>query len=249
VIAFYLPGKIPVYAFSLIIALGTFVGMMWIVWQSSEEETLQNMEACLWALLGALVGSRIVFVASNWSYFCDHLGESVQIHLGGLTWPGAVAGGLIALAIYSEVKRKLFTKLADDLVSLLVCLSVSCWLGCWMDGCFYGAIISTHWGVPSPDEWGQVVSRSPVQLIGALFSLGLFWASERAVRRGNFKTGTLACLGLLNLSLISFCLSFLRVDPVLSWWWFHLDAWAALIFAGLGLFTLFTIYRWKKRKV
>ena len=248
VIAFYLPGGIPIYAFSLLLALGVFFGMVWVVWQLSDKEASRNMEAGIWTLLGALVGSRMVFVAFNWPYFQDHPWESLQVYLGGLSWPGALAGGLLVLALYAGVNHHPFVELADALVPLLVCLSVSAWLGCWLDGCAYGAAVSNWWGVPSSDEWGQVVSRSPVQLIGALFTLGLFWSSERAVRRGNIKSGTLACLGLLNLSLISFGLSFLRVDPVLSWRDLHLDVWAALAFAGLGLIALLTIYSRKKGK-
>ena len=206
------------------------------------------MEAGIWTLLGALVGSRALFVAFNWPYFQEHPWETLQVHLGGLSWPGALVGGLLALALSVGVNRQSFVESADALVPLLVCLSVSAWLGCWLDGCVYGASTSYWWGVPSPDEWGEVTRRSPVQLVGALFTVGLFWSSDRAVKRGNFKPGTLACLGLLNLSLITFGLSFLRVDPVLSWQGLHLDAWAALAFAGLGLIALLIIYGRKKRK-
>jgi phosphatidylglycerol:prolipoprotein diacylglycerol transferase len=240
---------LPIYAFSLMLALGAFVGMVWVVWQSPEKEAPRSMETGIWTLLGALLGSRMVFVTFNWPYFHDHPWESLQVYLGGLSWPGALAGGLLALAFYAGLSRQPFVGLADALVPLLVCLSVSAWLGCWLDGCVYGAAVFNWWGVPSLDEWGRVSSRSPVQLVGALFTVGLFWSSERAVRRGNYKSGTLACLGLLNLSLISFGLSFLRVDPVLSWRGLHLDAWAALIFAGLGLTALLTIYGRKKGRV
>jgi phosphatidylglycerol:prolipoprotein diacylglycerol transferase len=248
VIAFYLPGNIPIYTFSILLALGAFLGMVWVIWQSSDKDAPRNMVAGIWTLLGALVGSRIVFVVFNWPYFRDHPWESLQVYLGGLSWPGALMGSLIALGIYVGVNHLPFVELVDVLVPLLVCLSVAVWLGCWLAGCFYGAAIPYWWGIPSTDEWGQVVNRSPVQLIGAVFTVGLFWSADRAVRRGNFRPGTLACLGFLNLSLISFGLSFLRVDPVLSWRVIHLDAWASLIFASVGLAGLLTIYSKKKGK-
>ncbi len=238
----------PVYAFSLLLALGAIAGLSWAAWQSSEKEATQITEAGIWALLGALLGGRILFVAINWTYFQSHPWESLQVYLGGISWSGALAGGLLVLTLFVRLNQQSLLEMADALVPLLVCLTVSAWLGCWLDGCIYGEVTSAWWGVPSPDEWGLVSSRSPVQLLGAMFTVGLFWSSERGVKLGTYKPGTLSCLGLLNLFLISFGLSFLRADPALTWNGLHLDAWAALVFANLGLVVLLIIYRRKKDK-
>jgi len=248
VIAFHLPGGIPIYTFSLFLSLGTFVGLIWAIWQSSKLEATCVLESGIWTLLGALVGGRLFFVFFNWSYYKDHLIQTLQVYLGGLSWSGALIGGLIALALYARVAHQLFPDLADALIPLLACLSLSVWLSCWVDGCAYGVSTSTIIGVPSPDEWGEVEYRYPIQLIGALFTLGLFWSSERAARRGNFKPGTLTCLGLLNLALITFGLSLLRADPAPMWRGLRLDAWASLVFAGLGLITMFILYGRRKKK-
>lgn len=207
------------------------------------------VKAGIWALLGALAGGRLAFVILNWQYFRNYPIQILQVNLGGLSWPGALIGGLIALALYARASNQPFPDLADSLVPLLACLSLTAWLGCWWDGCAYGVNTSSFLGVPAADEWGQVENRYPIQLIGAVFTLGLFWSSERAVRRNNFKPGTLSCLGLLNLALITFGLSLLRVDPALSWQGLRLDAWAALAIAGMGLVSLFILYGRRKKKV
>ena len=248
-VAFYLPGGIPVYGYSLLMAVGVFTGMTWVVWQSSEKETPRKLEAGLWALLGGLIGGRSMFVAFNWGYYQAHLWESLQVYQGGLSWPGALAGGLVTLALYTGLTRQSLLEMADNLNPLLACIAVCAWLGCWLDGCAYGAVTSPGWGLPASDEWGQVSPRWPVQLIGALFTVGFFWSSERAMRRGDFKPGTLACLGLLNLSLISFGLSLLRVDPAPVWHGLRLDAWAALFFAIPALVVLCLLYRRRKEMV
>ena len=91
-------GDIPVYSFSIFIALGACLGLVWIARQSSPKLALRRVEAGMWVLVGGLIGGRLLYVAVSWLYYRDHLLESLQFYRGGLSWPGALAGGLLALA-------------------------------------------------------------------------------------------------------------------------------------------------------
>lgn len=239
VIAFYLLGGIPIYAFSLLMAVGAFVGLAWMAWQSPEEDALRRVDAGLWVLLGGIMGARAMYVAINWDHFQGHPWESLQISLGGLTWPGALAGGLICLALYTGLFRLPVGELVDALVPLLTSLVVSAWLGCWLDGCAYGPSAAAWWSLPARDEWGTVAPRAPIQPLGAVLTVGLFWILERFADRARLSPGALASLGLLGLSLLLFWLSFLRDDPAPLWHDLRLDAWAALAFTGLAVLALF----------
>jgi len=238
VVAFHLPGNTPVYVFSLLIAAGAFFGLAWIAWQAPEKEMLRRVDAGLWAMLGGLLGGRGAYVAVNWTYYREHLWESLQITQGGLVWAGALAGGLLALGFYAGVAHLNYTELADALAPLLLCLAVSALLGCWLDGCAYGPATTAWWGVPARDEWGQTASRWPLQAAGALLSLALFWFLDNLAVRAALRPGAHASMALLAFSALMAAISWLRVDPGLLWQGYRLDVWLALSFttlAGLGL--------------
>jgi prolipoprotein diacylglyceryltransferase len=251
-VAFYLPGRIPVYAFALFLALGACLGLAWIARRSSQKLALQRVEAGMWVLLGGLIGSRVSFVAASWPYFQDHLLQSLQFYLGGLGWPGALAGGLAALAAYAALNRIPLADLADDLLPLAAAVGVSAWLGCWVSGCAYGIASDAWWSLPSSDEWGVIAKRWPVQILGALLTVALFALVEIWAAEVELKPGHRALISGLGLSLILLATSWLRVDPAILWQGMRLEFWAALAFsilalAGLAVYPL-RRYRLKRQK-
>lgn len=237
-IAFNLASAIPVYTFSLLLALGVLAGLVWIVWQSPPRQTARRVEAGLLALVGALVGARAVHVAFYWPYFQEHAWESLLFFQGGLSWPGALVGGLLGLCLYTIFSRQSIASLADALLPLLTALTVSAWLGCWLDGCAYGPPASGWWGIASPDEWGIASLRWPLQLAGALLAMIFFWLLESLPWSGLGKSGMRASLGLLGLALLLLGSAMLRADPLPAWRGLPLDAWAAMGFILLALVCL-----------
>ncbi len=247
-VAFYLPGAIPVYAYSVILALGACLGLAWIAMRSSQKLALRQVEAGMWALLGGLIGSRAGFVAASWPYFQDHILESLQFYRGGLGWPGALAGGLLALAAYGALNRIPLAGLADDMLPLLAAISVSAWLGCWASGCAYGMNSNAWWSLPSPDEWGVIANRWPVQALGALLTVALFALLELLAAEAEFKPGYRAILSVLGLSLILLATAFLRGDPARLWNGLRLEAWAALAYSLLMLVSL-AVYHFRQARL
>ena len=231
------------YTFSLILGLGAALGLLWIAWRAPEQQVLVYLDAGLLALLGGLLGGRAAFVATNWAYFQSHPLEIPVFHRGGYSWAGALAGGLLALALVAAIKRISLGLLADAMLPLLATLTVTGWLGCWLGGCAYGPLTDRWWGFLVTNEWGQTALRWPTQLLGATLTLVLFllldWSRAWLAARGkSARPGTFALLGLLLLSLEMFALSYLRVDPSRMWNGFRLEAWAALGFAALAALAL-----------
>jgi phosphatidylglycerol:prolipoprotein diacylglycerol transferase len=234
-VAFYLPGGIPIYPYSVFLALGACLGLVWIARRSRPTLAVRQVEAGMWALFGGLIGSRVSFVAANWPYFQDHFLEGLQFNRGGLGWPGALAGGLLALAAYAASNRIPLAGLADEMLPLLVAISVGAWLGCWVSGCAYGLASDAWWSLPSPDEWGVLANRWPVQILGALSTVALFALVERLAARREYKPGYLAIVNLMGLSLILLATALLRGDPAMLWNGARLEAWAALAYSLLAL--------------
>lgn len=250
-IAFYLPGEIPIYTFSLLLGLSATLGLSWVAWQSHARQARRHVESGLVALLGGLAGGRSIFVLANWEYYQFHQREVLDISQGGLSAAGALAGGCLAILLLAALTRTPPGRLAGSLLPLLTTLAISAWLGCWLAGCAYGPRTAQWWGLPAWDEWGGRGARFPVQLLGALLALGLFWLLDRA--RGKYLSPSRAAiLGVLGLSLQMLALSHLRVDPTAMWRGVRSDTWGALaltVFSGLVLLVSFLLELIKKQRI
>ncbi|MEJ2600532.1 MAG: prolipoprotein diacylglyceryl transferase [Anaerolineales bacterium] len=246
-IVFYLPGEYPVYAFSLIIALGSVAGLAWVAAQAPRRQALARVNAGIWGCLGALTSSRLLYVAASWSYFRRHALESLQIFQGGLSRPGALAGAILAVWIYAHLTNISFPAISDALLPLGACLAISAWIGCWFEGSAYGPTTNAWWGIPAWDEWGRISYRFPTQVFGALYTLALFWLLEQPPRRvqagfNRVPAGQPAALALLGFALAMVLLSFVRADPGITWLGLRLDAWAGVGFVSAAAWML-----WRSR--
>jgi len=161
--------------------------------------------------------------------------EIPQIWLGGLSWPGAMTGGLVTLAALSIFRQESLGVIGDEMLSLALPLTVTAWLAAWEAGTGYGRqVANAWWAVPTLDEWGTWLPRWPLQPAGAVASLAIFWVVNR-LRPHLKQPGEAASLALAGISLSLFGLSFFRADPVQTWQGWRLDTWAALAFGCIAL--------------
>jgi prolipoprotein diacylglyceryltransferase len=243
VIAFTLPGGIPVYAFPLLLGIGASLGSAWVAARARVRQVQSQLDAGLVAILAGFAGSRLAFAIANWPYFRNHPAEIVLFPLGGLAWPGAALGALFGLLAYAALKRQPVLKLADALLPLATTLAVSAWLACWLDGIAYGHGVDAWWVIPARDEWGAIAPRLPVQLLGATLTLGLFWLLDNRQPRDP-QPGLIAVRWCLGFTLIMLGLSLLRADPAPTWLGLRLETWSAMAFSLLaGIFLWRTIPR------
>ncbi len=233
------------YLFSLLLGFGAALGLLWVGLQSPEGEALQAVNAGLVALFGGLLVGRLAYVAAHWQYFQAHRGEILQLFLGGLAWPGALAGGVLAVIIYAALTSQSAGRLLDALLPLLGMVAFSAWLACWLDGCAYGPVAQGWWALPARNEWGVIARRVPVQLIGAVSVLLILVLVDRFRERMPLP-GQAGLLALCVLALQLLGLSFLRADPSPSWQGLHLESWAALVLAACFLLALVVLSLNKK---
>ena len=239
-IAFTLPGGLPIYYFPLLLGIGSSLGLAWVATRARLRVVQSQLDAGLVALLAGFIGGRLAYTAVHWPYFRDHPVEIALMPLGGLAWPGAVLGALVGLLAFAALKRQPFLKLADTLLPLATTLAVSAWLACWLDGIAYGRLVDAWWVVPARDEWGAIAPRLPVQFMGATLTLGLFWLLDMRQPR-NPLPGLMAMRWCLGFSLIMLGLSMLRADPAPTWLGLRLETWAAMIFLLIAGFALWKI--------
>ena len=213
-------GTIPVFTFPIIIAFGVGLGLFWSVVPVSDIPDIAwlRLNTGTITLAGALVGGRTATVLLNWSYYNQHWVEIPQIWLGGMSWVGALSGGVVAVFTAAWYFKNPVVKLADDLLPLFTSVTASAWLACWVTGYAYGVETQTSWGIPARDEWGTISTRWPTHLFGALGILGVHWIVDHFKARGWVKVAGLATsLQLVGFSVLVLTLSRFQGDPRPLW--------------------------------
>jgi phosphatidylglycerol:prolipoprotein diacylglycerol transferase len=200
------------------------------------------IDGVLSAVIGGLIGARTLYVAVNWTYYSDHLGQALDLWAGGHAWHGSLVGGLIAVLIYAAARRISPWSLLDALTPGVALFAVCAWLGCFLDKCAYG--IETYPGrgllwmlsLELPDMYGIWAPRVAVQLVGAIWGATVLVVTVYAGRSPWFGRLVfplwlaLYCAG-------SFGLGFLRADPapVVAGWRLGQVADLVLCAAGTGV--------------
>ncbi len=226
--------------FSLFIGIGASLGLLQVVRRNPQDQALRWVTAGLAVLAAGLIGARANFVLLHPGLFAATPLDALRIWLGGLSWPGALLFGLLALAGVSLILHVPFVRAADTLAPLFPIVAVMAWLGCSQAGCAYGSQIpqNNFWAMRLPDEQGQLAYRWPLQLVAAAGLLLLVWRVDLGSSGPDRPAGWLASSIGLALALHTLVFSSLRTDspPVLGS--VRLDLAAAGMLAALCLFGL-----------
>lgn len=158
--------------FSLFVAVSLAAGLYYFIKNGLkgglDEDFLYNLAILI--VVGGLIGTRAVYVATNWNDYAGNLVEVFRLDHGGMSWHGALLGGGLAAWFYAARKGVSFNLLADLAVPGLTL------------GYFLGRIgdIFNH------DIPGRVLEnglRQPAQVYGALIGLGLLLLHNYMARR------------------------------------------------------------------
>ena len=183
------------------------------------------LDAALAAGLGGLVGGRAAYVLANWAYYQTHVRRALRPWDGGLSWHGALAGGLVAVAAVGASLRGAPSRQGSLRATLDVLapgagvLAICAWLGCLMNRLAYG--LETYPGeglawvmsLELPDVYGIRAPRVAVQLLGAGWGAVALTAVVLAGRRRRFE-GLAFPLWLAVYGAGSFALGFAQADEV-----------------------------------
>ncbi len=140
---------------------------------------LHWIDAGLGGLVGGVIGARLFHVLLSAAYFKDHVGEAFDLRTGGLSWHGAVCGGLLGAWLVCRWRRVDWRAVTDVLALVWPAGVMAAWAGCWASACAYGAEVWTlaehpAWAVSErPDIYGAIAPRYNVQLFGVWFGAAL----------------------------------------------------------------------------
>ena len=93
------------------ILVGAIILMQLAKQRDVDEDTVLNLLPL--TVIAGLIGARIVYVATNWSFYVFDPAEIIRIDHGGLSFHGAVIGGLLAALVYLRYKHIPWEPVAD----------------------------------------------------------------------------------------------------------------------------------------
>ncbi|HOJ84664.1 MAG TPA: prolipoprotein diacylglyceryl transferase [Bacillota bacterium] len=226
-------GNLPVYSYGAMISLAVLVTAILMSressrWKISPDHTL---EAIIVAVIGGLLGSRILYVLLNWEYYRGRWAEIFFARFEGLTFYGAFLGGILAVLLWCRWRKISFFKFTELAAPYLILSYAFGRIGCFLNGCCYGRVSPLPWAIaiPAVDD----LPRHPVQLYAAAGGLIIF-IILKLLQRFRFYDGfSLIALCALY-GILRFTTEFFREEAIV---WMGLTL-AQLFSLGLAILSL-----------
>lgn len=214
-------GPITITSLGVFIVLGLFSGSF-LVWKKSKEENFNEeniMDLLILTSIFSFISSRTFYFLLNW----EGVGKSFInwfnfVSKPGLSWFGAILGGIATIAIYCRKNKWDFFKIVDLFIFGAVLMSCLVLIGTFLDGSYYGTTTQLVWGIKFP---GLDTPRHPIQIYELILLFGVYqglyyfdknyrtynWYRDK---RGEAKPGFLFLYGLTLISVIKLLLAFLK---------------------------------------
>lgn len=122
-------------------SLGLIAGYALQSYRAKKYELTPNDAADItfWAMLGGLVGARLLYVHRFWQeQFSGHFVDIFKVYEGGLVFYGGLCGAAVAVIILCLVKHKEIWRAAELLAPALPLGHAFGRIGCLLNGCCYG---------------------------------------------------------------------------------------------------------------
>lgn len=159
--------------FSLQFGLGVLLGLVvmgWYAYWQGASTIGRWLDVGLGALIGGTLTARLTYVLLNWGIFRDYPSDVWRIWYGGLSWHGALIGGLLAAVAVAYWRRVPLLLMTDALALAFPLGLMSGWWACRRAGCGYGLTVSrdTSGWISGylPDTQGIMALRLEVQILG-----------------------------------------------------------------------------------
>jgi phosphatidylglycerol:prolipoprotein diacylglycerol transferase len=167
----------PVRWYSIMMAAATLTVIAWAAMSAYKIKfkTETVYMAATWAIVGGLVGARLVHVIDQWDYYKAQ--PMAVFGLNGLAIFGAILGASAAVWLASKVHHFSFAPLADMVAPGALLAQAIGRIGCAINGCCDGKATALPWGFvyTNPDSMAPIgVSTQPSVVYELLFDLVLF---------------------------------------------------------------------------
>jgi phosphatidylglycerol:prolipoprotein diacylglycerol transferase len=187
------------------------------------------IDSLTWVVIGGIIGARIWHILTppasmveqgiTTMYYLTHPLAAIAIWNGGVGIPGAVAGGALALYLYTRKRNLKFGLWADIYApGLALGQAIGRW-GNFINQEVYGKPSTLPWAITiDPQhrlpEYMDVATYHPLFLYESLFNLAnmgfLLWVSRKYA--GRLKHGDVFLSYLVTYPIFRFLMEYLRLD-------------------------------------
>jgi len=209
-------GPITIHTYGFMIAAAFLLGL-WLATRQAEREGLQKEKIAdvgFYALFAGLIGSRVLYIATNWQQFASTPIDMIKIWEGGLVFYGGVIFAVPAAIWYAKRQGLNLWQAIDIWAPALPVGHALGRLGCFSAGCCYGSPTDLPWAVTfsHPESLAlKGVPLHPTQIYEALAELANF-AVIMFLRRRKIFHGQLFWVYVLNYSIIRAVIEVFRGD-------------------------------------
>jgi phosphatidylglycerol:prolipoprotein diacylglycerol transferase len=211
-------GSLTIHWYGVMIALAFLAGL-WTATRRARHENISSeriADIVIWIMVGAILGARIVYVATYWKdeFAGQPLSEIFMIQHGGLVYYGGLIGATIASVIYIRWKKLPLWKTADVLAPSIALGNVFGRIGCLLNGCCYGRACSLPWAIQFPADNPLHPPTTPVhptEIYDALDNFILYLLLAWLFRRKKFD-GQIFATYLIGYAIIRTIMEYFRGD-------------------------------------
>lgn len=235
-----------IHAYGTMLAIA-FLAAIWGVSRSAKSDGISLdtiIDLAIWVIIGAIVGARVAFVATEFQYFRSAPWWSIfMINNGGLAFHGGLIGGFLAGLSFLLVKKIYPWKLADHAAPFIALGYSIVRIGCFLKGCCYGKV--TGFPLALRCAASDNALRHPTQLYSMIGSLALFFILWR-FRKHNRFPGFLFLLYIGLYSILRFIVEYFRETPPFLPW-LSLAQLVCVLMAIVGFGSIFLI-QWRLKQ-
>lgn len=149
-------GPVVIRWYGAMIVIAIWVGL-WLAGREAERKGIDKdkiQEFLLYAIFGAVIGSRLYYVAfTDLTMLWKNPLEVLAIWQGGLAIHGAILAGLVVCVLYAKKHKIPLGKFVDTLTPSLILGQAIGRIGCFFNGDAHGYPTRMPWGlVYSPES-------------------------------------------------------------------------------------------------
>jgi phosphatidylglycerol:prolipoprotein diacylglycerol transferase len=249
-------GPVRIYTYGFFLALA-FLSAIYLAGREARRLGLPTQvfyDLCFYAVLAAIIGSRLLYVLLEWPTFATRPWKIFALWEGGLVFHGGLVLALAVAFYYMHVHALPWRPTLDALALGMPMGQFFGRIGCFMAGCCYGAPSSLPWAVTftSPETLCPLkVPVHPAQLYESFLALGVFGVLYGLRTRKRFE-GQLLLTYFLLAGAVRFTVEFFRDPsdyrgPVFFGWMPATQLVALIIAVVSGSLLLYYLWRIKAR--
>lgn len=210
-------GPLTIHTYGVLVAAGFLIAISLAVRQAKKQGIPSDriIDVGFYILLSAIIGSRLLFVATNAGYYLRHPLDMLKIWEGGLVFYGGLLLA-VPVAVWYMRKHRLDAWTIADIFAPYIALGHAVGrLGCFSAGCCYGKHAEDlPWAVTflHPESLAKIgIPLHPTQIYESIGELANFLILITLRRYQSFN-GQLFWTYILLYSILRFIVEFFRGD-------------------------------------